>query len=118
MGTIKLVFGVCVIAAGIYLGAELVPVYYSNYQFRDDVKTEATLETYTSKPEEAIRDAIFKKAQRLDIPLTKEQIKVQRHGTQGTGSLTISAPYTVHLDLPVYPIDLHFDASTENKSPF
>jgi hypothetical protein len=118
MGTIKLIFGVFVIGVGIYLGAEMIPVYYSNYQFQDDVKTEATLETYTSKPEDAIRDAIFKKAQSLDIPLTKDQIKVQRHGTQGTGSLTISAPYTVHLDLPVYPVDLHFDASTENKSPF
>jgi hypothetical protein len=118
MGTIKLIFGIFVIGAGIYLGAEMIPVYYSNYQFQDDVKTEATLETYTSKPEDAIRDAIFKKAQSLDIPLTKDQIKVQRHGTQGTGSLTISAPYTVHLDLPVYPLDLHFDASTENKSPF
>ena len=50
--------------------------------------------------------------------MTKDQIKVQRHGTQGTGSLTIRAPYTVHLDLPGYPVDLHFDASTENKSPF
>jgi hypothetical protein len=118
MGTIKLVFGIFVIAAGIYLGAELAPVYYSNYQFQDDVKTEATLETYTAKPEDAIRDAILKKAQSHDIPLTRDQIKVQRHGTQGTGSLIISAPYTVHLDLPLYPVDLHFDASTENKSPF
>jgi hypothetical protein len=118
MGTIKLVFGIFVIVAGIYLGAELVPVYYSNYQFQDDVRTEATLETYTSKPEDAIRDAIYKKAQGLDIPLTRDQIKVQRHGTQGTGSLTIRAPYVVHLDLPLYPVDLHFDPSTENKSPF
>jgi hypothetical protein len=118
MGTIKLVIGIFVIVAGIYLGAELVPVYYENYQFQDDVKTEATLETYTSKPEADIRDAIYKKAVGHDIPLTKEQIKVQRHGTQGTGSLTISAPYIVHLDLPGYPVDLHFDASTENKSPF
>ncbi len=118
MGTIKLVFGIFVIVAGVYLGAELVPVYYENYQFKDDINTEATLETYTAKPEDAIRDAIYKKAQGLDIPVTKEQIKVQRHGTMGTGSLTISAPYTVHLDLPGYPVDLHFDASSENKSPF
>ena len=118
MGTIKFGFGIFVIVAGIYLGAELVPVYYENYQFKDDIKTEATLETYTAKPEDAIRDAIYKKAQGLDIPLTKNQIVVQRHGTQGTGSLTISAPYIVHLDLPGYPVDLHFDASTENKSPF
>jgi hypothetical protein len=118
MGTIKLAFGIFVIVAGIYLGAELIPIYYENYQFQDMVKTEATLETYTSKPEADIRDSLFKKAQSLDIPLSKDQIKVQRHGTQGTGSLTISAPYTVHLDLPGYPVDLHFDASTENKSPF
>ena len=118
MGTIKLVFGIFVIVAGVYLGAELVPVYYENYQFKDDVNTEATLETYTAKPEDAIRDAIYKKAQGLDIPVTKEQIKVQRHGTMGTGSLTISAPYTVHLDLPGYPVDLHFDVTSENKSPF
>src|SRR5579864_3382002 len=118
MGTVKLGLGIFVIVAGIYLGVELVPVYYENYQFQDMVKTEATLETYTTKPEDAIRESLFKKAQSLDIPLTKDQIKVQRHGTTGTGSLTISAPYTVHLDLPVYPMDLHFDATTENKSPF
>ena len=118
MGTVKLVIGICVIAAGIYLGAELVPVYYENYQFQDIVKTEATLETYTAKPEADIRDSLYKKAQILDIPVTKDQIKVQRTGTMGTGSLTINANYVVHLDLPGYPVDLHFDASTENKSPF
>jgi hypothetical protein len=118
MGTFKFGLGIFVIVAGIYLGAELVPVYYENYQFQDIVKTEATLETYTNKPEADIRDSLFKKAQTLDIPLSKDQIKVQRHGTTGTGSLTISAPYTVHLDLPGYPVDLHFDASTDNKSPF
>jgi hypothetical protein len=118
MSTIKMIFGIFVVVAAIYLGAELVPVYYANYQFQDIVKTEATLETYTSKPEADIRDALYKKAQEYEIPLTREQIKVQRHGTMGTGSLTINAPYNVHLDLPGYPVDLHFDASTENKSPF
>jgi len=118
MGTIKLVFGIFVIVVGVYLGTAMIPVYYSNYEFRDVVKTEATLETYTTKPESEIRDSLYKKAQSLDIPLTKDDIKVTRHGTVGTGSLVISAPYTVHLDLPGYPLDLHFDASTENKSPF
>jgi hypothetical protein len=118
MGTIKLAFGLFVIVAGIYLGAELIPAYYANYEFQDVVKTEATLETYTAKPESDIQAALYKKAQELDIPLTKEKIKVQRHGTQGTGSLTINAPYIVEINLPGYPLELHFDASTENKSPF
>jgi len=118
MGTIKMIFGILLIVTCVYVGAELIPVYYANYEFEDVVKTEATLETYTTKPEADIQDMIFKKAQDLQIPLNKEQIKVTRRGTTGTGSLTIRAPYIVHVDLPGYPLDLHFDPSTENKSPF
>jgi hypothetical protein len=118
MGTIKLVFGLFVIAAAIYLGVELVPVYYANYEFQDVIKTEATLQTYTTKPEAEIQAGIYKKAQQLELPLSQDQIQVQRRGTTGTGSLTIRAAYTVRVDLPGYPLDLHFDPSTENKSPF
>ncbi|HXY10510.1 MAG TPA: hypothetical protein VEI52_21915 [Terriglobales bacterium] len=118
MGTIKLAFGLFVIAAAIYLSIELVPVYYANYEFQDVIKTEATLQTYTTKPEAEIQATIYKKAQQLELPLMQDQIQVQRRGNLGTGSLTIRAPYTVRVDLPGYPLDLHFEASTENKSPF
>ena len=118
MGTLKLIFGLLLIVTCVYVGAELIPVYYANYEFTDVIKNEATLQTYTTKPEGEIQDTIFKKAQDLEIPLSKDQIKVQRRGTTGTGSLTIRAPYVVHIDFPGYPVDLHFDASTENKSPF
>lgn len=118
MGTIKLIIGLFVIVASVYMGAELVPVYYANYQFQDVIKTEATLQTYTTKPESEIQETIYKKAVEYEIPVKKEQIKVQRTGTQGTGTLSIYAPYTVHVDIPGYPMDLHFDASTQNKSPF
>jgi hypothetical protein len=118
MGTIKLIFGIMLIVGSIIIGAELIPVYYANYQFKDIVSTEATLQTYTTKPESEIQDNLFKKAQELQIPLGKDQIKVSRHGTTGTGSLSIRAPYIVHVDLPGYPLDLHFDPSTDNRSPF
>jgi len=118
MGTVKLILGVFIIGTGIYLGAELIPVYYANYEFADVVKTEATMQTYTTKPEGEIQDSIYKKARELDIPLDKDHIKVRRTGSQGTGTLTIDAPYTVHIDIPGYPLDLHFDPSTLNKSPF
>ena len=118
MSTVKLAFGLVVIVAAVYVGATLIPIYYANYQFQDVIKTEATLQTYTTKPEADIQQYIAKRAQELDIPLNKDQIKVQRHGNTGTGSLTIQAPYTVHVDLPGYPMDLRFDPSTENKSPF
>jgi hypothetical protein len=118
MGTFKLVAGIFVMVAVIYLLAELAPPYMSNYQFEDAIKTEAQLGTYSTKSEDAIRDALFKKAQDLDVPITKEQIKVQRTGVTGAGSLSIDAPYTVHINLPGYPLDLHFQPSTRNKSVF
>jgi hypothetical protein len=114
----KIVFGLFVIVAAVYLGAELVPAYYGNYEFSDYIKTTATMETYTTKPESDIRDMVFKKAQQMDIPISKDAIKVQRQGLQNVGSLSIVAPYTVHVDLALYPLDLHFQASSENKSPF
>jgi hypothetical protein len=114
----KMIFGILVIAVGIYLGAILVPIYYANYSFADAIKTEATLQTYTTKPESEIQDTIVKKARELDIPIDKDHIKVHRTGQQGTGTLNIQAPYIVHVELPGYPLDLHFDPSTENKSPF
>lgn len=115
MGTIKMFFGVFVLASAVYVGAKIVPPYMSNYQFADAVRNEATLDTYSNKTEDDIRTAVFKKAQDLDIPIAQDEIQVQRVGPQGRGSITIRAPYVVHVDLPGYPLDLHFDASTENK---
>jgi hypothetical protein len=114
----KMVFGILVIVAAVYLGAELVPPYYGNYEFNDYLKTTATMETYTTKPEADIRNMIIKKAHELDIPIAENSIKVQRTGQQNIGALAISAAYTVHVDLALYPVDLHFQDTSENKSPF
>lgn len=115
MGTIKLVVGIFVIVATVYVGAEVIPPYFANYEFEDAVKNEATISTYSTKPEDAIRDSVFKKAQELEIPVSKDQIKVHREGPVGGGYVLIDAAYTVHVDLPGYPLDLNFDASTKNK---
>ena len=118
MGTVKLVLGIFVMVAVVYLGVELVPPYFANYQFQDAIESEARLATYSTKTEDTIRDEVFKKASELEIPLAKDQIKVARTGPQNAGSLMIETHYTVHVDLPGYPLDLTFDPSTKNKSPF
>lgn len=115
MGTLKLAFGIFVMVATVYLLVELAPPYMANYQFEDAINTEATINTYNTKPEDAIRDTILKRAQDLDIPVTKDQITVRRAGQVGSGSLIIEAKYQVHVDLPGYPLDLNFDAGSKNK---
>ncbi|MGH9511665.1 MAG: hypothetical protein ACRD2U_05965 [Terriglobales bacterium] len=114
----KLAFGIFVIAAAIYMGIEVVPPYYTEYEFQGDLKTEALTSTYTPKTEADIQDSVFKIAKGYDIPITKDGIKVSRAGDIGRGMITIDAPYTVHLDIPGYPFDLHFDPNTENRGAF
>jgi type III secretion system FlhB-like substrate exporter len=114
----KLIFGVAVIIVAIYLGVEFVPPYYANYEFADAVKNEALFGTNQNTTEDVIRENVYKKAQQLEIPITKEAIMVRKVGTMGVGSVTIDAPYTVHLDLVAFPTDLHFDTSSTNKGAF
>jgi hypothetical protein len=118
MGSFKLVLGICVMVGTVYLIGMLAPPFFSNYQFEDAIKTIAQMNTYSSKSEDAIREEIFKKAQELDVPIAKERIKIVRTGSAYAGSVSIDAPYTVHLNLPGYPLDLNFDPSSSNRSVF
>jgi hypothetical protein len=103
MGLIKVLFGLFVIVISLYLCVELIPPYYSNYEFQDALNTEALLSTNSAKTEDAIQDSVYKKAQELDLPVTKVSIEV---------------PYTIHLDMPVHPLDLHFDVAVTNKGAY
>jgi hypothetical protein len=118
MGSFKMLLGVFVIVAGVYASAKLVPAYFENYQFEDAVKDAATRATYAPTSENEIRAGVFKKAQEYDIPVSEDGIQVQRQGTQFNGAVIIRVPYIVHVDFPGYAMDLHFEASTENKSVF
>ena len=115
MDSIKLFFGLFIIVAALYLCVELVPPYYANYEFKDAIQTEALFSANNAKSEDDIRETIFKKAQALEIPITRESIKVEKQGINGSGFVSIAVPYTVHVDIPGYPFDLHFDASVTNK---
>jgi hypothetical protein len=53
----------------------------------------------------------MKRAQEYDIPITADKINIVR----GMGAMTISTDYTVHVDLPVHPLDLAFHPSSKGK---
>lgn len=111
MKTLKALIGVAVVVGGVYYGYLLIPPYFNNYQLQDYVESEARLNTYTTKSEQDIKDGVIKQARNLDIPLSPENITVQR----GTGELLITCSYTVHVDLPGYPLDLKFTPSSKSR---
>ena len=111
MNRLKALFGVFLVIAAFYVGWKVVPPCFNNYQFEDAVQSEALLNSYSTKSENDIRNTLAAKAREYDIPLTAEQINVQRNGNE----LAIWAEYTIHLDLPLYPLDLKFHPATKNK---
>jgi hypothetical protein len=116
MGTLKAMIGIAAIGIAIYVSWMLIPPYFANYQFEDDLKNIAINNTYGTRSEDDIKDVIIGKARGYDIPLGKEQVKVVKAGPVNAGSLTLDVDYTVHVDMPGYPVDLHFHPSTANKS--
>ena len=114
MKSLKALLAVAVFGGLIYSAYLIVPVYLSNYQFQDAIEEEARFDAYSQKTEQDIRAIVFKKAQALDLPLTAEQIRVQKT----TNSVSISAAYTVHVNLPVHPLDLSFTPNSQNHAAY
>ena len=115
MSTVKLLLGIALIVGVIIVGVQILPPYINNYQFQDALNNQALAATYSKQSEDEIRETAYKAAKDLEIPIRPEQIKVSRAGSMGTGSLIIEASYTVHVDLPGYPVDLNFHAASKNK---
>jgi hypothetical protein len=113
MEKLKPVLIVLAIVLVIYLGIKLVPPFFNDWQFADFIDGEARIDTYNLKPEADIRKDVMRAARDNDIPITDDKVVIQR----GNGTISIEAKYSVHVDLPGYPLDLQFDASSKNKNP-
>ncbi len=114
MKSIKALFGLAVVVCGFYLAWKIIPPYFNNYQFQEEIESQSRTLSYANPPksEQEMRDIIARKAREFDIPVTSEQIRVSRAGQE----LAISTEYTIHVDVPIYPFDLHFSAGTRNKA--
>ena len=115
MKNIKPFIGIAVFLSILYLIWELAPPYFHQYQFQDYVDQRAKEATYEyNKTEDQVRSEVMKEAKEDSIPITPDMILV----TKSTSNCTIAVNYTVHVDLPFFPQDLHFVAASKNASVF
>lgn len=110
-GKLKAVIVTAVLASLVYTGVKVVPPYVSEYQLSDKIQETARFASVTRSGEDKIRETIFKEIQDLDIPATKDDVKVIAAG----GKVSITVDYSVPIDLMVYKFDLHFTPSSTNK---
>jgi len=116
-------WGLFVIVGGVYVTAQSGPALLrGNYQFQDAIKERSRTRTPTPRRARTISAAaIFPQGTRPGhSDQGKRAIQGNASGERSfNGIITIHAPYVVHIDLAgLFRLDLHFDASTENKGVF
>jgi hypothetical protein len=103
---------ILVIVGGVYYGWNMIPPYFHNSQFQDDLDDIVRKATYTTISEDDLKAVVIRKAaESMDVKLKEDQITVSR----GANGLTISVKYRVHVDMIVHPVDLDFTANSHNK---
>ena len=111
MGKLKAIIGFLVVFGGLYVGWKLIPPYFHNYEFQDDLDEIARRNSYTQKTDDDVRAVVIQQASSLSIPLKEDQISISR-SADGMG---ISVHYQVHVDIIVHPMDLDFTVNSVNK---
>ena len=113
---LRLVLTLLFIGAMILVAVEIIPPYFAYYQFEDAIKSEAkfALTGYPKKSMDDIRNDIYKKAQELDIPASKDEIQLSVDSANGR--VDIGLDYSVPIDLKVYQFTLQFHPHADNHT--
>jgi hypothetical protein len=96
----------------IYAAAMVLPILINEYQFQDGIQDIARFASVNRKTNEQIQKAVLDEAQKEDLPVQAEDIKVQNNG----GNVHINVDYSVTVDLKVYQWTLNFHPAAYNAS--
>ncbi len=94
----------------IYLAIELVPIYYSNFNFESDVKTEVSRAGAHFLDDDTITKDILAMAKNNEIRLTKENISIDRFA----GQVHINVHYAVPVNFIIFDHDLVFQINASS----
>lgn len=111
-GKLKAIIVSAILLLAVLAGVKIVPPYVAEYQLNDKIQEIARFGVVEHNTEDQIRDKVMKTIEDLEIPATKDNIKI----TAGTSRVSIQVDYTVPVDILFYHVDLHFTPSSETKS--
>jgi hypothetical protein len=116
MGIIKACIGFLAIAAVVVGLFQIAPPMLSNYSFQDDLKNVAMVDSSNlQKTDEDVRNDVLRKAREHDLPIEAKQITVQRINSPGISAVYVAVDYSVMINVPGYPFEMHFNPTSGNK---
>ena len=98
--------------AFIYVAAITLPVLVNEYQFQDSLQEIARFASVNRRTNDQVQKAVLEEAQKEDLPVQAEDIKVTGSG----GNVHINVDYSVTIDLKVYQWTLNFHPTASNAS--
>jgi hypothetical protein len=101
-----------ILVAFIYSAAMMLPVLINEYQFQDSLQSIARFASVNRKNTDQIRAAVMEEAQKEDLPVQAEDVKV----VSNAGNIRIDVDYSVTVDLKVYQWTLNFHPAASNAS--
>ncbi|HET6144820.1 MAG TPA: DUF4845 domain-containing protein [Candidatus Acidoferrales bacterium] len=111
-GHMKAIVWTLVLAAFVYVTAMTVPVLINEYQFQDSLDQIARFSSVGHKSTAEVQNAVLEEAQKEDLPIQAEDIKVAGTG----GNVHINVDYSVTVDLKVYQLTLNFHPASSNSA--
>jgi hypothetical protein len=111
-GHMKAIVWTLILAAFIYVTAITLPVLINEYQFQDSLDEIARFSSVGHKSNSDVEKAVLEEAQKEDLPIQAEDIKVAGAG----GNVHINVDYSVTVDLKVYQLTLNFHPTASNSA--
>jgi Domain of unknown function (DUF4845) len=111
-GNLKAIIWTTILVAFIYATAMVLPVLINEYQFQDSLQNIARFASINRKSSDQIQKSVLEEAQKEDLPVEAENIKVE----STAGNIHINVDYSVTVDLKVYQWTLNFHPAASNAS--
>jgi len=113
-GNLKAIVWTMILVALVYVGVKVIPVLVDEYQFQDSIQNIARFASVNRQDNAKIQKAIVTEAEKDDLPVRPEDIKVEG----ASGNVRISVDYSVTVDLSVYQWTLNFHPTATNNALF
>jgi hypothetical protein len=111
-GHLKAIVWTLVLVAVIYGAVIVLPVLISEYEFQDSLQEIARFASVNRKTTEQIKQSVLEEAQKQDLPVQLEDIKVEGY----SGNVHIDVDYSVTVDLKVYQWTFNFHPTASNAA--
>jgi len=111
-GALKAIVWTLILASFVYVCVKVIPALVSEYEFQDGIQTVARFASVSRQTPEQIRTNVLSEAQKADIAINPEDIKIEAL----SGNIKINADYSVTIDLIVYQWTLNFHPSASNSA--